>query len=107
MLFRYQIGSPTFTPDLADFIFYIINTNKYGTYHCSNEGYCSWYEFAKEIFEMSNVKVNLKGIPTSEYPTPAVRPHNSRLSKKCLVDCGYGVMPSWQDALKRYLEKIC
>ncbi len=55
---------------------------------------------------MSNVKANLKGIPTSEYPTPAVRPHNSRLSKQCLVDCGYGVMPSWQDALKRYLDLI-
>ncbi len=101
-----QIGSPTFTPDLADFIFYIINTNKYGTYHCSNEGFCSWYEFAKTIFEMSGLKVDLQAIPTSEYKTQAVRPLNSRLSKKCLTTCGYGVMPSWQDALKRYLEML-
>ncbi len=101
-----QIGSPTFTPDLADFIFYIINTNKYGTYHCSNEGFCSWYEFAKAIFEMSGLNVDLQAIPTSEYKTQAVRPLNSRLSKKCLTTCGYGVMPSWQDALKRYLEML-
>lgn len=101
-----QIGSPTFTPDLADFIFYIINTNKYGTYHCSNEGFCSWYEFAKAIFEMSGLNVDLQAIPSSEYKTQAVRPLNSRLSKKCLTTCGYGVMPSWQDALKRYLEML-
>ncbi len=101
-----QIGSPTFTTDLADFIFYLLNTDKYGVYHCSNEGYCSWYDFAKEIFAISGVNVDLKGIPTSEYPTPAIRPHNSRLSKKCLIDCGYGVMPTWQDALKRYLKAI-
>ena len=101
-----QIGSPTFTTDLADFIFYLLNTDKYGVYHCSNEGYCSWYDFAKEIFAIRGVNVDLKGIPTSEYPTPAIRPHNSRLSKKCLIDCGYGVMPTWQDALKRYLKAI-
>ncbi len=63
-------------------------------------------DFAKEIFAISGVNVDLKGIPTSEYPTPAIRPHNSRLSKKCLIDCGYGVMPTWQDALKRYLKAI-
>lgn len=101
-----QIGSPTYTVDLADFIFYLINTNKYGTYHCSNEGFCSWYEFAKEIFAQTKSNINLVGIPTAEYKTAAVRPLNSRLSKKCLVDCGYGKMPDWKDALSRYLKEI-
>lgn len=102
-----QIGSPTYTADLADFIFFIINTQKYGTYHCSNEEYCSWYEFTQEIFKQASIlKVKLNAIATSDYPTAAVRPHNSRLDKKCLVDCGYGKMPSWKDALSRYLKEI-
>lgn len=101
-----QIGSPTYTPDLADFIFYIINTDKYGIYHCSNEGYCSWHEFAKAIFEYNGVNINLIGIPTSDYKTLAIRPINSRLSKECLIDCGYGIMPDWRDALQRYLAEL-
>lgn len=102
-----QVGSPTYTVDLADFIFYIINTQKYGTYHCSNEEFCSWYDFTQEIFRQSNiVGVKVNGIATSEYPTVAVRPSNSRLNKKCLEDCGYGKMPSWKDALARYLKEL-
>lgn len=102
-----QVGSPTYTVDLADFIFFIINTKKYGTYHCSNEEYCSWFEFANEIFyqsQISNIKV--AGVSTKEYPTAAVRPFNSRLDKSCLIDCGYGKMPSWKDALGRYLKEL-
>lgn len=101
-----QIGSPTYTVDLANFLFYIINTTKYGTYHCSNEEFCSWYDFAKEIFSLTNAKLELKGIPTTEFKSAAVRPLNSRLNKSCLEDCGFGKMPSWKDALKRYLQEI-
>lgn len=100
-----QIGSPTYTVDLADFIFYIITTNKYGVYHCSNEQYCSWYDFACEIFAQAGKNVAVKPITTEEFKAVADRPKNSRLSKKCLEECGYGKMPDWQDALKRFLTE--
>ena len=101
-----QIGSPTYTVDLADFIVYILQTDKFGTYHCSNEGYCSWNDFAKEIFRVAGMEVKVNDVATKDYKTAAVRPLNSRLDKQCLKDCGYGVMPSWQDALKRYIKEI-
>ena len=101
-----QIGSPTYTVDLADFLFYIIQTDKYGIYHCSNEDFCSWNEFAKEIFRLSGINIEVKEVLTRDYKSAAVRPLNSRLDKKCLEDCGYGKMPSWKDALKRYLEEL-
>ena len=100
-----QIGSPTYTVDLASFIFYILNTQRYGVYHASNKEFCSWYEFAKEIFKLSGDNVEVKAIPSSEFKAAAQRPLNSRLSKKCLVECGFGEMPSWKDALKRYFEE--
>lgn len=100
-----QIGSPTYTVDLADFIVYILQTDKFGTYHCSNEGYCSWNDFAKEIFRVAGMEVKVNDVATKDYKTAAVRPLNSRLDKQCLKDCGYGVMPSWQDALKRYIKE--
>lgn len=101
-----QIGSPTYTVDLADFLFYIIQTDKYGTYHCSNEGYCSWNEFAKEIFRLAGKDVRVNEVLTKDYKSVAARPLNSRLSKKCLEECGFGKMPTWQDALDRYLKEI-
>lgn len=101
-----QIGSPTYTVDLADFLFYIINTEKYGIYNCSNEGFCSWNEFAKAIFKLSNLAVEVAPVSTAEYCSRAARPLNSRLSKQSLKDCGYGVMPTWQDALARYLLEL-
>lgn len=101
-----QIGSPTYTVDLADFLFYIIRTQKYGTYHCSNEGFCSWNEFAREIFRLAGKDVSVDRVSTCDYKSAAVRPLNSRLDKECLKECGYGVMPSWQDALKRYMKEI-
>ena len=100
-----QIGSPTYTVDLADFIFYIINSDKYGTYHCTNEEECSWADFAEAIFARAGKSVNVNKIPSSDYVTAAVRPLNSRLSKKCLKDCGYGEMPKWMDALDRYMNE--
>lgn len=101
-----QIGSPTYTPDLADFIFYILNSKNYGIYHCTNEGFCSWYDFACEIFSLVKSKVNVNEIKSSEYKTLAVRPKNSRLSKKSLIECGYGLLPTWQNALDRFLKEL-
>jgi dTDP-4-dehydrorhamnose reductase len=101
-----QLGSPTYTRDLSELIVKIIKTEKYGIYHATNAGKCSWYEFAKEIFKMSNIHIDLKPIRTLEYPTKAKRPKNSLLSKKSLVENGFDLLPTWQDALKRYLNEI-
>jgi dTDP-4-dehydrorhamnose reductase len=101
-----QIGSPTYTKDLSILILEIIKTEKYGIYHATNEGHCSWYDFTKAIFELSNIQIELKKISTSEYPTRANRPMNSLLSKDSLVKNGFNLLPPWQDALKRYLKEI-
>jgi len=101
-----QIGSPTYTADLAPLLCDIILTEKYGTYHATNEGFCSWAEFAQEIFSKAGYKTKVNFIPTSEYPTRAKRPLNSRMSKKSLDEAGFNRLPSWQDALSRYLKEI-
>lgn len=101
-----QIGSPTYTFDLARLLIDMIQSDKYGIYHTSNEGYCSWAEFAKEIFRQANIDVKVNSITTEEYPTRAVRPKNSRMSKQKLVDNGFAPLPVWQDAVKRYLKEI-
>jgi len=101
-----QIGSPTYTPDLADFIVFLLQTGKFGVYHFSNEELCSWYEFAKEIFAQAGLAVEVKPIVTSEYKTAAQRPLNSRLSKKSVYNIGYSRIASWKDALKRYLAEL-
>jgi dTDP-4-dehydrorhamnose reductase len=101
-----QTGSPTYTKDLAKLIVDMIETDKYGIYHATNEGQCSWYQFAKEIFRLSNIQIDLKPISSSEYPTKAKRPLNSLLSKESLAKNGFDLLPSWQDALKRCLKEI-
>ena len=101
-----QIGSPTYTVDLARLLADMAASEKYGVYHASNEGFCSWADFAQEIFNQAGLKVEVEGIPTIEYPTPARRPFNSRLSKKSLDEAGFERLPSWQDALKRYLVEL-
>ncbi|MBW6410260.1 dTDP-4-dehydrorhamnose reductase [Clostridium weizhouense] len=101
-----QIGSPTYTADLAPVLCDIVASEKYGVYHATNEGTCSWAEFAKEIMKMEGLNCKINPIPTSEYPTKAVRPLNSRLSKKSLVDGGFNLLPKWEDALKRYLTEL-
>lgn len=98
-----QIGSPTYTADLAPLLCDMIMTDKYGTYHATNEGICSWAEFAEEIFRLAGKRVKVNYIPTSEYPTRAVRPLNSRLSKDKLEQAGFARLPHWKDALTRYL----
>ena len=101
-----QIGSPTYTKDLAVLIVDMLQTRKYGVYHATNEGFCSWAEFAQEIMKCYGKNTVIKPITTSEYPTKAKRPMNSRLSKKNLDAAGFKRLPSWQDALARYLEEI-
>lgn len=101
-----QIGSPTYTVDLAKLLADMVGTEKFGTYHASNEGFCSWADFAKEIFEQAGLSVEVEGIPTIEYPTPARRPFNSRLSKKSLDEAGFERLPTWQDAVKRFLAEL-
>lgn len=101
-----QVGSPTYTVDLAKLLADMASTEKYGVYHASNEGFCSWAEFAREIFEQAGIDIEVDGIPTIEYPTPARRPFNSRLSKKSLDEAGFNRLPTWQDAVKRYLVEL-
>ena len=99
-----QIGSPTYTADLAPLLCDMVMTEKYGVYHATNEGVCSWAEFAEEIFRLAGRNVAVVPIPASEYPARAVRPLNSRMSKDKLDAMGFRRLPDWHDALKRYLE---
>jgi len=82
------------------------SSEKYGVYHATNEGFCSWAEFATEIMKKADLECTINPIPTSEYKTKAIRPFNSRLSKKSLVDGGFELLPSWKDALDRYLIEV-
>lgn len=101
-----QIGSPTYTKDLAVLLCDMAVTEKYGTYNASNEGFCSWAEFAQEIFRLSKVETKVKFISSNEYRSRAIRPLNSRLSKKSIILNGFELLPLWQDAVKRYLADI-
>lgn len=101
-----QIGSPTYTPDLARLICDMVVTEKYGTYHGTNENYCSWCEFAKEIMARAGKNTVINPTTTAEYGAKAERPLNSRLSKKCLDDAGFDRLPTWQNALDRYLAQL-
>ncbi len=101
-----QIGSPTYTPDLARLICDLIVTEKYGTYHGTNENYCSWAQFAEAIMSLGGRKAKIKPIPSSEYPAKAQRPLNSRLSKACLDNVGIERLPTWQNALERYFKEL-
>lgn len=101
-----QYGSPTYTKDLAKLLVDMSLTDKYGTYHANNEGYCSWAEFAEKIFEVNNMNVKVNHITTEEYKTRAKRPKNSKLSKKSLIENGFDLLPSYEDALIRYKEEL-
>lgn len=102
-----QIGSPTYTFDLAKLLVDMIETEQYGAYHATNEGICSWYEFAKEIFQEANMKeVTVTPVSSEEFPVKAKRPKNSRMSKEKLVQNGFSLLPSWQDAVKRYIKEL-
>lgn len=101
-----QIGSPTYTTDLASLICDMIQTQKYGLYHATNEGYCSWAEFAQEIFKQAGYSTKVNFISTEQYPTKAQRPKNSKLSKKSLEKADFSKLPLWQDAVKRYIKEL-
>ena len=101
-----QIGSPTYTADLAPLLCDMIMTNKYGTYQVTNEGICSWADFTEEIFKQAHINCKVNHITTAEYPTKAKRPMNSRMSKEKLVQNGFKKLPTWQDAVRRYLQEL-
>lgn len=101
-----QIGSPTYTADLAPLLCDMVQTERYGVYHATNEGTCAWSEFAEAIFELAGRQVVVHPIPTSAYPTRAARPLNSRMSKERLRDNGFQALLEWKDALARYLKEI-
>ena len=97
-----QIGSPTYAEDVALLMCKMIQTEKYGVYHATNEGFCNWHTFASAIMEKAALPCKVEALPTSEYPTAAKRPMNSRLSKRSLDEAGFARLPSWEDALERY-----
>ena len=98
-----QIGSPTYTKDLSRLLVDMLETSKYGLYHATNEGYCSWYEFANTIFKLANINIDIKAINSNEYASRAKSPLNSKLSKDKLIEYGFKPLPHWEDALKDYL----
>ena len=100
-----QIGSPTYTYDLARLLVDMIQTDKCGRYHATNEGLCSWYEFAVEIFRQAGLSVEVTPVTSAEYAAKAKRPMNSRMNKDKLDQNGFDRLPSWQDALSRYLKE--
>ena len=101
-----QVGSPTYTADLAGLLCDIAATEKYGVYQATNEGFCSWAAFAEEIFRLAGKDMTVHHIPTEKYPTRAVRPLNSRMDKSRLSEAGFRRLPAWQDALARFLRCI-
>lgn len=101
-----QFGSPTYTYDLARLLVDMVLTEKYGIYHATNEGICSWYDFACAIFEEAGIKMDVVPVTTAEYGAKANRPYNSRMSKEKLTENGFEKLPAWQDALRRYLAEL-
>ena len=103
-----QIGTPTYTFDLARLLVDMIETDKYGYYHATNEGgYISWYDFTCEIFKQAGYTTKIIPVTTKEYGlSKATRPFNSRLDKSKLITNGFKPLPTWQDALKRFLKEI-
>lgn len=99
-----QIGSPTYTKDLAPLLVDMLESDRYGLYHVTNEGFCSWYEFAKEIFKLKNIDIKVNSISTKDYPTKARRPLNSKMSKQKLIDKGFTPLRNWKEAVKDYLK---
>ncbi len=101
-----QFGSPTYTYDLAKLLADMVQSEKYGIYHATNEGICSWYDFACAIFKEAGIEMNVLPVTSSEYAAKAKRPANSRMSKDKLEEMGFDRLPTWQDALKRYIAEL-
>lgn len=101
-----QVGSPTYTYELAQLLVDMIQTDKYGIYHATNEGYCSWYEFAHEIFKQAGIDIKVNPIRTEDYPTNAKRPKNSRLITDKLIKNGFSKLGNWKDSLSAFIKLI-
>lgn len=101
-----QIGSPTYTVDLAKLLCDMALSEKYGTYHGTNEGFCSWAQFAEKIMKIANLDCKINYIKTEEYKTKAVRPLNSKLSKENILENGFEMLPCWESGLERYLSNL-
>ena len=101
-----QFGSPTYTYDLARLLVDMVLTDRYGFYHATNEGIISWYEFAVAIFKAAGIDMKVNPVSSAEYPAKAKRPSNSRMSKEKLSENGFKRLPSWQDALERYIKAL-
>ena len=101
-----QYGSPTFTYDLAKLLVDMIVTDRYGIYHATNEGICTWYEFACEIFKQAGVNVDVQPVTSDAFPVKAKRPSNSRMSKDKLEQNGFHKLPTWQNAVERYVAEL-
>lgn len=101
-----QIGSPTYAEDVAPLLCRLLESGCFGTYHATNEGFCSFAEWAQEIFRLKGITTELRAVPSGQYPTLANRPLNSRLSKTSLDVLGIPRLPHWQDALARYLADL-
>ena len=106
-----QIGSPTYTVDLAKLLVDMAQSENYGTYHATNEGYCSWAEFAEYIFQTNEKTTKVNHVTTEEYleltgTKQAYRPRNSKMSKEKLLENGFEKLPTWQDAVNRYSEEL-
>ncbi|MGM0884285.1 MAG: dTDP-4-dehydrorhamnose reductase [Bacillota bacterium] len=99
-----QLGSPTYTYDLTAFLLELVNTDYYGIYHASNSGICSWYEFAKAIFEDSGVNIQVEPCTTAEFPRPAPRPAYSVMEHSAIRSNGLNVLRPWREALRHYLK---
>lgn len=111
MVVNDQIGSPTYTVDLAKLLVEMSFTEKYGTYHVNNDGFCSWAEFASFIMEKADLPCEIRPCSTEYYieatgTKQAYRPRNSKLSKAKLVEAGFQMLPSWQDATIRFLKEL-
>lgn len=101
-----QFGSPTYTYDLARLLVDMVQSEKYGIYHATNEGICTWYDFACAIFKEAGVEMKVLPVSSAEYAAKAKRPFNSRMSKDKLEENGFDRLPIWQDALKRYISEL-
>lgn len=101
-----QIGSPTYSVDLARLLADMAESRQFGVYHATNEGFCSWYDFAVEVFRQLGLSVAVEPVSSAVYLTRARRPHNSRLSKRSLDAAGFRRLPPWQDAVRRYLAEL-
>lgn len=100
-----QVGSPTYTFDLAKLLVEMIETDKYGIYHATNEGYCSWYEFTCEIYRQVCFDTKVNAIKTEDYPTKARRPKNSKLSKISLTANGFNLLDNYEKAVSNFINK--